>query len=123
MARNANNLPPVAGDADLTSCPNCYLYFDYSVKDNNNLVPRLLSCGHLVCSTCVGDLFCDGSLCCPTCCDIHHCESPNDFPAVPASPIPSPRGDQVHVGLPPVSLVEGAVNSPLRTASLSPASS
>ena len=22
---------------------------------------------------CVGDLFCDGSLCCPTCCEIHNC--------------------------------------------------
>lgn len=47
----AAGLTPVAGDADLTSCPNCYLYFDYSVKGNNNLVPRLLTCGHLVCST------------------------------------------------------------------------
>lgn len=47
----AQGLTPVAGDADLTSCPNCYLYFDYQVKGNNNLVPRLLSCGHLVCST------------------------------------------------------------------------
>lgn len=44
-------LTPVAGDADLTSCPNCYLYFSYHVKGNNDLVPRLLSCGHLVCST------------------------------------------------------------------------
>lgn len=44
----AQCLPPVAGDADLTSCPNCYLYFNYG---NNDLVPRLISCGHLVCST------------------------------------------------------------------------
>lgn len=47
----AAGLTPVAGDADLTSCPNCYLYFDYSIKGNSNLVPRLLPCGHLVCST------------------------------------------------------------------------
>ena len=51
VAAAAQGLTPVAGDADLTSCPNCYLYFDYKVKGNSNLVPRLLSCGHLVCST------------------------------------------------------------------------
>lgn len=51
MGTAAQCLTPVAGDADLTSCPNCYLYFNYQVKGNNNLVPRLLPCGHLVCST------------------------------------------------------------------------
>lgn len=51
MGAAAQSLTPVAGDADLTSCPNCYLYFNYQVKGNNDLVPRLLSCGHLVCST------------------------------------------------------------------------
>ena len=51
VAAAVQGLSPVAGDADLTSCPNCYLYFDYQIKGNNNLVPRLLPCGHLVCST------------------------------------------------------------------------
>ena len=51
MGAHAACLTPVAGDADLTSCPNCYLYFNYQVKGNNDLVPRLLGCGHLVCST------------------------------------------------------------------------
>ncbi|CAM9623025.1 unnamed protein product [Pylaiella littoralis] len=122
----AECLPPVAGDANLTSCPNCYLYFNYG---NNDLVPKLISCGHLVCSTCVGDLFCDGSLCCPTCCEIHNCDSPSAFPAVPASPIPSPReyipssSDGVG-GLmpPPVSVSPRPATSPSLTASPSPAS-
>ncbi|CAM9888099.1 unnamed protein product, partial [Ectocarpus sp. 12 AP-2014] len=129
MGTAAQGLTPVAGDADLTSCPNCYLYFNYQVKGNNNLVPRLLPCGHLVCSTCVEDLFCDGSLCCPICCEIHTCESPTAFPAVPASPIPSPH-EYVHsssdgdAGLmpPPVSVSPRPATSPTLTASPSPAS-
>jgi diadenosine tetraphosphatase ApaH/serine/threonine PP2A family protein phosphatase len=73
-----------------TSCPNCYELFDYGSAEARQL-PRILRCGHLVCSACAEELWCEGEICCPTCCELDGCETASSLPIAPASPLPSPQ--------------------------------
>jgi zinc-RING finger domain len=87
----------VADDCNWRECPNCYEAYVYSSnKDQQHLLPRLLGCGHLVCSSCATELWQDAQVCCPTCMETSACESAEHLPIPQSTPLTSPSGSPMH---------------------------
>lgn len=51
--------------AEVSECPLCWLCCE--IYDDQNFLPRLLSCGHTFCSSCLENLLKNNSISCPEC--------------------------------------------------------
>jgi zinc-RING finger domain len=85
----------VADDCNWRECPNCYEAYVYS-KEQQQLLPRLLGCGHLVCSSCASELWMDAQVTCPTCLETSACDSAEHLPIPQSTPLTSPSGSPMH---------------------------